>query len=127
MQKAATIRERLSLNDSYAVEYRILPGLPRPIYSCEIVFVLLDKKEGKEIFHISNCHQNDGLKRLNGHPTLRRQDGSRLIFLNLSECSNPQNVSFQSLKDNFIDEACKRISEEYRPILETKLKEVTLP
>lgn len=116
--------QRFDLNDKYEVIIKINPNVspPRPIYDAEMSMILLDKKSRKEMFHISNYHWHptDKLgKKLSGHPSMKIKTG-RKIFLNLSEGQNPKKMSFDSLKDNFINECCSKIGENYRD----KLKEI---
>lgn len=117
----------LKINDRYEVIITINPDVEplRPIYDAEIAMVLIEKSEKgkKEAFHISNYHWND---RLGGHPTTKKNVKGRKIFLNLSDGKNPKQMSFESLKKNFIDEACSRIGENYRKLLNEKLEEVKL-
>ncbi|HEC76569.1 MAG TPA: hypothetical protein ENI33_04845 [Thermoplasmatales archaeon] len=118
---------RLKISEYYEVVVKINPDVEphRPIYDAEIAIVLIEKGENgkREIFHISNYHWND---RLGGHPTTKKSDKGRKIFLNLSEGENSRRMSFESLKKNFIDETCSRIGEEYRGLLDEKLAEIKL-
>ena len=114
---------RLKINNHYEVIVKINPKVNRPIYSAEIAMILIDRKRMGEVFHISNYHGRD---RFGGHPTTKKGDKARKIFLNLSEGENPKQMSFESLKQNFINEACLRIGEEYRELLNEKLAEIRL-
>ena len=85
-----------------------------------IALVLLQKdSEGrhlKQIFHIANNHTpKEGLK-LEGHPSVAKDDG-RKVFVNVSEGAvDDQEMSFNLLKKNFADEGFLVIGENYRQV-----------